>query len=415
MKILLIHQAFVLPQESGGTRHYELACHLIAMGHQATIVASNMSYLAGKKNSQLDNADEKDGLIIKRAYTLPGMHKNFVRRVLSYLSFMVSSVFKGLASGASDIVIGTSPPIFQAASAWLVSVIRRCPFVLEIRDLWPAFAVDMGVLRNPLLIKLAKGLEKFLYKRADKIIVNSPAYETYLLQQGIGPEKIAVIPNGVDTGQFEAAVNATAIREQYQLKDKQVVTYAGALGMANDIPTLLQAAKQLQHRKNIHFLLAGDGKERVRLEAMAKQLQLENVTFTGPLPKASMPDVLAASDVCVAILQDIPMFAMPYPNKVFDYMAAAKPVVPVINGAIREVVERAEAGVYSPPGDADALARTLEDMLSDPQALQEMGERGRAYVKAHFERSQQAKQFADVLSNVQKDITNRCHARKWGW
>ena len=165
MRVLLIHQAFVSPDEAGGTRHYELGKYVVSSGHQFTIVASDLSYLTGKAINQqrsLVFEQQLNGIRILRAFTYPSLHRSFAWRVISFLSFMVTSVWAGLRAGPIDLVMGTTPPIFQAVSAWLVALLRRRPFLLEIRDLWPTFAIDMGVLHNPLLIILAKWLERFL-------------------------------------------------------------------------------------------------------------------------------------------------------------------------------------------------------------------------------------------------------------
>lgn len=400
MRILLIHQAFVSPEEAGGTRHYELAEQVIRAGHQFTIVASDLSYLTGKVRYQqryLVTEQQVGPLRVLRAYTYSALHRSFVWRVVSFLSFMVTSVWAGLRAGPIDLVIGTTPPIFQAVSAWLVAVLRCRPFLLEIRDLWPAFAIDMGVLRNPLLIKLAQWLERFLYARATHLLVNSPAYRDYLRQQGIPADKITLIPNGVTTSLFDPAAQGKELRRHWRLNGEFVVTYAGALGLANDIPTILRAAARLRNHKQIRFLLVGDGKERQRLEAMAQQEALSNVLFTGAVAKSQMPDVLAASNACVATLQNIPMFTTTYPNKVFDYMAAGRPTILGIDGVIRQVIEAAQAGIFVPPGDDLALANAVMVLASDAGKSQAMGRAARAYVEKHFERSKQATQFIILL------------------
>ena len=400
MRVLLIHQAFVSPDEAGGTRHYELGKYVVSSGHQFTIVASDLSYLTGKAINQqrsLVFEQQLNGIRILRAFTYPSLHRSFAWRVISFLSFMVTSVWAGLRAGPIDLVMGTTPPIFQAVSAWLVALLRRRPFLLEIRDLWPTFAIDMGVLHNPLLIILAKWLERFLYAQATHLLVNSPAYRDYLIQKGVRADKITLIPNGVTKSMFDPDAKGEEVRQNWQLNGEFVVTYAGALGLANDIPTILRAAEQLCEQTHIHFLLVGDGKERQQLERTAQQLKLSNVTFTGSVAKSRMPAVLAASDACVATLQNIPMFTTTYPNKVFDYMAAGRPTILGIDGVIRQVIEDAQAGIFVQPGDDKALANAVLTLANDRTKAQAIGASARAYVQKHFERSQQAEQFAELL------------------
>lgn len=404
MSVLLIHQAFVSPREAGGTRHYEFAQYCLNEGVDFSIVASDLSYLSGEKVTTASSwveVQDLDGLKVLRSYTYPALHKSFAWRVVSFLSFMATSVLAGLKAGPIDIVMGTSPPIFQAFSAWLVSFIRRKKLLLEVRDLWPEFAIDMGVLTNPLIIRLARRLETFLYRRAAHIIVNSPAYRDYLIDRHqIKREKVTMIPNGVDPTMFDPAAKGESIRQQFELADKIVVTYAGALGQANDISTILRAAERLRNQSNIHFLLVGDGKERSNLEKEAQSRSLKNVTFTGTFPKSRIGEVLAASDICTATLMAIPMFKTTYPNKVFDYMAAGRPTVLGIDGVIREVVEAGDAGLFVEPGDDAALAEAILDLANSPELREKMGRSGRDYVTAHFNRAAHSHAFVKLVQEL---------------
>ena len=410
MTILLIHQAFVSPKEAGGTRHYEFARICIDSGQSFVIVASNLSYLTGKsittENKWITEQD-LNGLRILRAYTYPTLHKSFFWRVISFLSFMITSVFAGLRAGPVDVVMGTSPPIFQAFSAWLISALKRRPFLLEIRDLWPEFAIDMGVLKNPILIRIATRFEKFLYRRAHRIIVNSPAYRDYLVEKKSVPaKKITLIPNGVAPEIFDDTSHAAEFRQEWQLQGKVVCTYAGALGMANDIGTILQAADTLKTtHPHIQFLIVGDGKERENLVKEAQTRHLGNVTFTGSQPKSKMPTILAASDICLATLLDIPMFKTTYPNKVFDYMAARKPTVLAIDGVIRQVIEEAQGGIFVPPGQANLLAQSIVHLAENPELCIKMGHAARQHVETHFNRKHHADAFKKLTQQLAEKQT----------
>jgi glycosyltransferase involved in cell wall biosynthesis len=287
-------------------------------------------------------------------------------------------------------------------SAWLVALLRRRPFLLEIRDLWPEFGIDMGVLTNPFLIKLARWLEGFLYGRAAHFIVNSPAYRDYLIAKGIPEKKITFISNGVDPAMFDPQDKGEAIRQEFGLDGRFVATYAGALGQANDIPTILKAAAQVQAGDLIRILLVGDGKERLNLEKLAADMKLTNVIFTGSRPKSEMTAFLAASDVGLATLLDIPMFRTTYPNKVFDYMAAGRATILGIDGVIREVIEAADGGVFVPPGDADALAGALRQLSEEPERVKQMGDSAHRYVVEHFNRADHARQFVSLVQEIGK-------------
>lgn len=399
-RVLLIHQAFATPKDPGGTRHYELMQR--CQGQELCFIAitSLNSYLDGKyrgQNGRRVSRERHHGIDVRRTYAGPTLHRSYIWRVIAYISFMVSSLIEGLRVGPVDLVWGTSPPIFQLVSAWLVATLRRCPFLLEVRDLWPEFAIDMGVLTNPTLIRMARWLETFLYARADVLLVNSPAYRDYLLAKGIPESKVFLVANGVDTTQFDPEAHGEHLRQQWGVENKVVITYAGALGQANNIENILKAADLLRHRQEIAFILLGAGKDESRLKDLSQKMGLKNVYFVGSLTKLEMPIALAASDICLATLKNIPMFTTTYPNKVFDYMAAGRPIVLSIGGVIAQVVEEARAGILVPPEDHRSMAAAIEHLTDNQNLREQMGRDGRAYVKAHFERDQQAQAFDQVL------------------
>ncbi|MEW5724504.1 MAG: sugar transferase [Thermodesulfobacteriota bacterium] len=403
MRVLLIHQAFASPHEPGGTRHFELARACVALGHWFTIVASPLSYLTGRRwpvQAASGGIEEYDGVHVRRAWAHPSLHRGFFWRLFSFLSFMVSAVVESLRAGPADLVMGTSPPLFQAFSAWLTAALRRRPFLLEIRDLWPEFAVDLGVLTNPLLIGLARRGERFLYARASHLVVNSPAYADYLVKKGVPRTKVTLVPNGTDPDLFQPEADGARLRRELGLEGRFVLTYAGALGPANDIPTIIHAAGLLRDRPEFRFLLVGDGQERPALEAMVREMNLTNVTFTGSRPKREMPEFLAASDACLATLKDIPMFRTTYPNKVFDYMAAGRPTLLAIDGVIREVMDRAEGGIFVRPGRPEDLAQAAVYLREHPEKAREMGRAARSYVVRHFHRRVQAHRFARTIARA---------------
>ncbi len=399
MHILLIHQAFTALDEPGGTRHYELARYFASQGHQVTIIASPISYLTGQARTEHIPWCEKqvDGeqITILRVYTYPSLHKSFTFRMVSFFSFMLASFVIGLGVKNVDVVWGTTPPIFQGVTAWALSMIKRRPFLLEVRDLWPAFAVAVGVLKNPLLIRLSEGLERFIYRRAKLVVVNSPGFIEHVRKRGA--RRLELVPNGTDTSMFVPQLGDTAFRQQNDLVGKFVVLYAGAHGLSNDLVTVLEAARRLKEHKEIAFVFVGDGKDKPALQARARQDCLDNTRFLPPVSKVEMPRVLAVADACVAILKPVEMYKTTYPNKVFDYMAARKPVILAIDGVIRQVIEDAHAGIPVPPGDSDALAQAVLKLVNDPQLCVQMGDQGRAYVEAHFDRITLAAKFLDLF------------------
>jgi glycosyltransferase involved in cell wall biosynthesis len=398
MHILLVHQAFAALDEAGGTRHHELARFLVKRGHRVTIIASPVSYLTGKENGDKPNHLPEPGITILRAYTYTALHRSFIHRVISFLSFMLSSFLLGLRVHDVDLVWGTSPPIFQGITAWLLARLKRTPFLFEVRDLWPAFAIAVGILRNKILIRSSLWLEKFLYRQADCVMVNSPGYIDHVRQRGA--RQVELVQNGVDPDMFDPAVDGQTFRCAHDLQGKFIVVYAGAHGMSNDLGMVLQAADLLRNETSIRLVLIGDGKEKKALQARARELNLPNLIFIPPAAKDEMPAVLAAADACIAILLPIELYKTTYPNKVFDYMAAGRPVVLAIDGVIRQVVEAAGAGIFVQPGNAQEMAQAILSMSLEPQKAHQMGLAGRSFVEKHFSRAESAEKLALLIEKL---------------
>ncbi len=405
MKILLVNQAFVSFDEPGFTRHFEMAKFLRERGHEVVIVASDVNYQTGGRIVEHQGfvaEQEIEGVRVLRAFMLPSLHRNYFWRIVSFVGFMFSAVWASFKVRDADLVMGTSPPIFQAFAAWVAAFLLRKPFLFEVRDLWPQFAIDMQVIRNPVVIHMAYAVEKFLYTHAAHILVNSPAYKPYIIGRGVPADKITFIPYGTDISMFTPDTDGSQVRHEFGLDapGKFVVLYAGAMGQANDIYTILRAASRLRDEPRIHFLLFGDGKEGASLRAEAQRLHLDNVTFAGAAPKTKMPSVLAAADACLAILQDIPGFRMTYPNKVFDHMAAGRATVLCIDGVIRDVIETCGGGVFVPPADDERLAQVIHELADDPARVRGMGVQARDYLVRNFDRRAKLAETLELFQRI---------------
>ncbi len=404
MHILLIHQAFAGLNEAGGTRHYEMAQYLARHGHTVTIIASPVSYLTGKTRHThmkwVERETPEPGITILRTYTYSALHRSFFHRLLSFFSFMVSSFFVGCSVRQISVVWGTSPPIFQGLTAWLLARLKCVRLLFEVRDLWPAFAIAIGVLNNPLLIRLSQGLERFLYRHCDLLVVNSPGFIEHVKVRGA--RKVVLIPNGVDPAMFNPAARGEAFRQTIANEPCFIVLYAGAFGISNDLTVVLDSARQLLTHPEIQFVLVGDGKEKTSLQDYAERLSLTNVTFQPPVPKKQMSEVLAASDACIAILKPLDMYKTTYPNKVFDYMAAGRATLCCIDGVIRQVIEESHGGIYVPPGNSHELSAAILKLSEDPVLVRQMGVNARAYVENHFNRQTFSAIMEEKLMSLDK-------------
>ena len=397
MHVLLIHQAYAGPRDPGGTRHHELATYLASRGHRTTIIASEVSYLTGTAVAAGDT-EETPGV---RVIRLPGseLHRSFVARGTAFAQFGARALQTALSIPDVDVVWGTTPPLPQLMPAWLASLRSKGGLVVEERDLWPEFAIGMGVLKPGAVTDAALAFKRWVYRRAKRVVINSPGFLPFLKSYGVDEAKIHVVPNGVDPAPFDPELRGEEHRAAWGADDRFVALYAGALGPANALDVVLDAADELRGTRAL-FVLVGDGKARPDLERAASERGLDNVRFVPAVPKDQVPGVLAAADACLACLRDIPLFRTTYPNKVFDYMAAGRPTLLQIDGVIRQVVEEAHAGLFVPPGDAHALASAVRQMMDHPDAAREMGRRGRKVVCERFDRRLQGEQIEALFAEL---------------
>lgn len=403
MHILIIHQAFSSLEDAGGTRHYEMARCLRENGHDVTIIASPVNYLTGKftgRRKWIDRQVDANGIVILRAYTYAAWHRSFFHRIITFLSFMISSFFAALSVGKVDFVWGTSPPIFQGITAWLTARLKGAIFLFEVRDLWPEFAIEVGVLKDPLIIGLSLRLERFLYTHADQVIVNSPGYIDHVTE--FGAKSVRLIPNGADPAMFQST-RGEEQKKIWGLEGKKIILYAGAHGISNDLTVVLQAAQEIRERRDIVFVFLGDGKEKANLIDEAQKIKLENVRFFPPVAKIEIADTFAAATICLAILKPLEWYKTTYPNKVFDAMAAGKPVLLCIDGVIRRLVEEAHAGVFTRPGNARELAAAVVKMVDDPQRCDQMGQNGRKLVEERFSRKEITGALLELLEELRRE------------
>lgn len=403
-RLLLVHQAFVTPDQPGGTRHYELFSQIADAGWHFQVIASEVSYLAGRKTAEKSAAGWSlhPSISVQRISGSERTHKGFAWRVAGFLEFTAKSMFRAMRASNPDVIMATTPPLPQAVGAAVVAKLRRKPLLLEVRDLWPDFAVDMGVMKEGKVVAALRVIEKLLYRSAEVIVVNSPAYIGHIKAKGIPAERIAFVPNGVKVSDFDPNATGESFRKEIGATESSfVITYTGALGPANDVQSLAEMAKALKtSAPEALVVCVGSGKALPELQQRKVEDELDNLMLIGVKNKSEIPEVLAGSDACVATLSPIPMFKMTYPNKVFDYMAAGRPVILGIDGVIREVVEKAGAGICVTPGDGDGLARAAVHLAKDRTQAKALGKAGRICAEKDFDRASQARIFKDLIDAV---------------
>lgn len=407
MNILLIHQYFLGDRDPGGSRFNQFVKYWTAAGHRVTVVAGNVNYATGRKDAKygrrlIMKESHSDKLTVYRCYVSDAYNKSFLGRMWGYISFTLSSLLACLFRvGRHDVMIVTSPPLFVGITGIIFSWLRNIPMIFEVRDLWPESAIDAGVLKNKWLIRAAYRVERLCYKRAAKINVLTPAFrEKLILDKGVDPQKICYVPNGADLDLFEPGEKNNWVRERYGLVGKFVVTYMGAHGVANDLRSLLRVAELCQDEPDIVFMLVGDGMEKAKLMRIAAEKGLRNVIFVPPQPKEDVAHFCRASDVCTAVLKKADTFKTVYPNKVFDYMSCAKPILIGIDGVARQLVEESGSGFYVDPDNPYEFKARILQLYRDPELAARLGDNGYRYVAAHFSRQTLAGRYESELRDT---------------
>lgn len=404
MHILILHQYFLEKDGGGGSRFNEMAELWSQAGHQVTVISGMVHYNTGLKKPEYKGKlfyieDYAPGVRVIRCHVSESYNKSFIGRLWGYFSFTFWGTMGGLlkAKDRYDIILSTSPPLFIGISAFILSRLKRIPFVFEVRDLWPESAIDTGVLTNGLIIKLSFWLEKWIYKKARLINVLTPAFRKTLIEQKkVDPKKVLYIPNAADfrlSDRLLSDFDPASFRSEHMLPDdKLILTYVGAHGRANNLEQVLRAAGQLRD-KPVLFLLIGAGMEKPMLMEEAKKQHLDNILFIDPVPKKEVFRYIMASDVGISVLKKVDTFKTIYSNKTFDYMSCQKPVLMVIDGVSRELVEEAKCGKYAEPENTTAFVEAVNYFLLHKEQLREMGENGYEFAKTHFDRSKLAGRY----------------------
>ncbi|QQS44832.1 MAG: glycosyltransferase family 4 protein [Acidobacteriota bacterium] len=406
MRITFLCQYFPPEMGAPSARTYEHARHWVRMGHEVTVITGFPNHPTGiirpEYRGYFIKRESVDGIDLLRTWIYCAANKGFLRRILNFLSFFFSSFLLGaIRTGRPDLIIGTSPQFFCAVSAYLLSLLKRVPFVFEVRDIWPQSAIELGVLRNRLVIRVLEAIEMHLYRRAALIVIVAESTREYLIEKGVDPGRIAIIPNGIDDG-YLASATATAeeVRRETGLEEKFIVSYIGTHGMSHALGVVLQAAARLRDDRSIHFLFIGEGAEKARLKAQARELNLSNVTFIDEQPREKLLAYYRASDVSLAPLKRLPIFRKVLPSKLFELMGAGCPVICSVEGEAARLVAASEAGICIEPENVESLVGAIRDLRKDATARERMSRNGRSYVMTNYLRSTLAERYLEALGRV---------------
>ncbi len=386
------------------TRTYEHCRQWVRDGHQVTVVTCAPNHPQGRVyqgyRNRIYQQETKDGINIVRVWTFVTANEGFFKRTLNYISYMCSACIVSLFLPKADIVLSTSPQFFNGLAGYFVSKLRKIPWVLEIRDLWPESIVAVGAIKSPTIITLLEWIERFAYQKADRIVPVTDSFKTYMLGKGIDAGKVDVVKNGVDLAQYAPLDGASALAEELGVKGKFVVSYFGTHGMAHHLETIFHAAHRLSGSQNIVFLMVGDGAERQVLVRMRAEMALDNVMMLDQQPKSRMREFWALSDVSLVLLKKSDLFKTVIPSKIFESLAMAKPIILGVEGESADLLRAAKAGICIEPEQADELAARVFELFQNPERCQQLGRNGRRYVMEHFDRIVLARKLASVLEAV---------------
>ncbi|MEX0884943.1 MAG: glycosyltransferase family 4 protein [Phycisphaeraceae bacterium] len=406
MRIVYVSQYF--PPEVGApaARVSELARAWVEQGHDVTVLTAFAHHPTGVKQPadrrRLTRRESLDGIHVIRAYVWATANEGTVKRMISYASFMVAAVVVGLFRlGRADVIVATSPQLLTAVAGYVLARLKRVPFVLEVRDLWPESIMAVDAMKENFIIRRLRDVAAYLYRHSDRIVTVGEGYREQITKRyGIDPSRMTVIPNGIDARLFEPGEHDNDVRRELGWGDRFVVMYLGTHGMAHALHRVIEAADRLRDRDDIRFVFVGEGAEKRRLQQQAAELELANVEFIGQQPKERVRDFYAACDLGLVTLRRTDLFQDVLPSKIFELLGMKRPVVLSVDGHARRLVEEAGGGWFVPPEDVDALVDAILHARGHPAELATMGEAGRSYILAHYDRRALAGQYVQLLREV---------------
>jgi len=404
LRILALSHYFPPEVNAPASRMYEHCRQWAQDGHDVTVVTCVPNHPRGEVYPGYRNRpfwrEEKDGIHIVRVWTYVTANEGFLKRSFNYVFYMVAATAATAFLPRADVVISTSPQFFNGLAGYFVAAMKRAPWILEIRDLWPESIRVVGAVKNAWMIRALERLEMFAYRNADAIVPVTEAFRRYMIGKRIAPGKIEVITNGVDLDFFEETTDGVPNDDELPLQGKFVCSYFGTHGMAHHLETVMEAAAILKERDDIVFLLVGDGAERKRLNTMRLQMGLDNVVTLGQQAKGRMPLLWRRSSASMVLLKRSELFKLVIPSKIFESMAMRRPIILGVDGESRQIVEQARAGLCIEPENAAELARRVVELADDRQLCAQLGANGRSYVAEHYDRIALARKYEDLMSRV---------------
>ena len=404
LHILFLSDNFFPEVNAPATRTHDHAKEWIKAGHNVTVITCVPNFPKGQVfdgyRNKIWQEEIIDGIRVIRVWSYIAANEGFSKRILDFLSYMITSFLASFFIRKVDIVVGTSPQFFTVVSAWLVAFYKRKPFVFELRDLWPESIRAVGAMHESKLLVLLEKLEIFLYRRAHWIVVVTHSFKDNLVKRGIDGKKISVVTNGVDVTKFKPQEKDFELIIRHSFENKFIVGYIGTLGLAHSLETILFAAKIISQRRledKIHFLFLGDGANKIKLEKLALELELKNVTFLASVPKAEVVSYWSIIDISIISLKNTELFKSVIPSKMFESMSMGIPILHAVSGESAKIIDNTGAGIPVEPENSSAIADEIIRLSQDNAALAVLGRKGQIASES-FDRTRLANEMLKVLA-----------------
>jgi glycosyltransferase involved in cell wall biosynthesis len=405
LKVLYLTQVYEAAGDPGSDRHHFLCKYLVARGHRVTAITSNVDYkraIPKYRGTGWRVRMNIEGVGVSYVYSYPYFRGSFLKRFVYFLTYFLSTLVAGAMEQRVDLVYAVSTPLTVGLLGYLVSRTHGCPFVFEVTDVWPDAAVAMGVVRNKMLIRAAERLEGFCYRKATRVVGLTRGILENIAGKGVPRSKLHLATNGVDRTLFKEPPDleheAGLLRAKMGLSGSFACMYLGAHGRYNALGTIIEAAAALRNDRRFVFLLVGDGDEKQVLEAAVRDGRLENVRFLPPSRRSEAPRMLRCADCLLLPNRKGKFFTMNLPNKLFDFLASARPIVVAGEGETATVVREAGAGFTVAAEDGAAMAEAILAVAElEPARREAMGASGRRYVLENYDREAICRKLATCL------------------
>ncbi len=408
LRIAYLVQQFVPEVGAGPARVLEMGRRWVEQGVELTVITGMPNRPHGRIYPEYRGRwfieEQVEGIRVLRSWLYADPRHGFGRTILNNATFMVTSGLHALfRGGRPDVLIASAPPFFPHLTGTVLGALKRIPVVLEARDLWPDYLVDMGVLRQgSLSARTLFRMESWTLRRAAAAVVVTDSFRERLIAKGVTPARVHVLPNGVDGMFYRPDREPPPLDALSRRNGEAIVGYLGNFGAGQGLRTVLEAARIASREvPGVRFVLAGDGPDRARLEETVADLRLQNLSLHPPVPKEQTRAFYNACDICLVLLAPVPIFSETVPSKLFEILACGRPVLASVEGEARRIVESSGGGIVTAPGDPGGLVRGITQLLRlDRELIAEMGRRGREYALAHFERSRLADKYLEVLRTI---------------